>query len=63
MKAAYRYVGKKGVSYVPYQGEKLYNVLLEEYGSMNVQGIICETLHPANPVAIYVLKNLNPRLQ
>jgi len=57
MKAAYRFVGhQKGVSYVPYQGEKLYNVLLEEYETMNVHGMICETLHPANPVAIYMKK-------
>ena len=41
----------KGVSFVPYQGEKLYNVLLEEYGIMNVHGMVCETLHPVNPVA------------
>jgi alpha-tubulin suppressor-like RCC1 family protein len=64
MKAAYRFVGhQKGFSYVPYQGEKLYNVLLEEYGTMNVHGMICETLHPANPVAIYYMKKLKQCLQ
>jgi hypothetical protein len=51
MKCAYRLVGINGVSLVPSQKEKLYNVLLEEYGTMNVQGLICETLHPSNPVA------------
>ena len=56
MIAAYRMVGQKGVSLTPYQGDKLYNVLLEEYGSMNVNGMICETLHPSNPVAKFFLK-------
>ena len=52
MTSAQRLVGHyKGVSFVPYRGEKLYNVLLEEYGIMNVHGMICETLHPVNPVA------------
>ncbi len=52
MKAAQRLVGKhKGISFIPYCGEKLYNVLLEEYGKMNVHGMICETLHPMNPIA------------
>jgi hypothetical protein len=44
-------VGHPGVSYIPYSGEKLYNVLLEEEGRMNVHGMICETLDPANPIA------------
>jgi len=56
MKCAYRFVGQKGVSLVPYQKEKLYNVLLEEYGTMNVQGMICETLHPTNPVAKFYME-------
>ena len=55
MTAAFRLVGIKGVSLVPYQKDKLYNVLLHEYGKMNVQGMICETLDPSNPVAkIYI---------
>jgi hypothetical protein len=45
------FVGKiAGASYVPYDGRKLYNVLLEESGRMNVQGMICETLNPTNPI-------------
>jgi hypothetical protein len=44
-------VGHPGVSYVPYHGEKLYNVLLEEEGRMNIHGMICETLDPSNPIA------------
>ncbi len=51
MKAAHRFVGQKGVSFIPYEGGKLYNVLLGVYGAMNVNGMICETLHPVNPVA------------
>ena len=59
MKAAQRLVGKyKGISFVPYQGEKLYNVLLEDYGRMSVHGMLCETLHPANPIAKLFLKNI-----
>ena len=56
MKAAYLFVGKKGVSFVPNEKEKLYNVLLEDYDTMNVHGLICETLHPTNPVAKHFLK-------
>ena len=52
MRAAQRLVGKHdGVSLVHYEGEKLYNVLLHNYGSMNVNGMICETLHPLNPIS------------
>jgi hypothetical protein len=52
LKAAYRLVEThKGVSLVPYEGQLLFNVLLEEYGLMNVQGLMCETLHPLNPMA------------
>lgn len=52
LKAAYRLIDMhKGVSLVPYEGQLLFNVLLEEYGLMNVQGLMCETLHPMNPMA------------
>ena len=52
LKAAHRFVKHhKGFTYVHYKGEKLYNVLLNEYGTMNVQGMICETLDPSNPMA------------
>jgi hypothetical protein len=44
-------VGIPGVSLTPYHHEKLYNVLLDTEGRMNVQGMICETLDPANPIA------------
>jgi hypothetical protein len=35
----------------PYHDEPLYNVLLEEYSCMNVQGLICETLNPECGIA------------
>jgi|LauGreDrversion2_3_1035106.scaffolds.fasta_scaffold34475_2 hypothetical protein len=39
-----------GVS-IPYEGQLLYNVLLDHYGTMTVNGMIAETLHPNNIVA------------
>ena len=52
MKSAQRFVGKfVGVTLIPYQEEKLYNVLLEDYGKMSIHGMMCETLHPTNPIA------------
>ena len=39
------------VSKVPYNGQVLYNVLLEEHDKMVVNNLICETLHPENYVA------------
>ena len=36
---------------VKYNGEVLYNVLLEKHGRMNVNGMVCETLHPDNIIA------------
>ena len=52
LKAAYRLSENyKGVSLVPYRGQLLFNLLLEDYGLMNIQGMLCETLHPMNPMA------------
>ena len=39
------------VKKVKYNGEILFNVLLENYGRMNVNGLVCETLHPENIIA------------
>jgi hypothetical protein len=39
------------VKKVKYNGELLYNVLLENHGSMQVNNLICETLHPDNLIA------------
>jgi hypothetical protein len=54
LKAAYRLAEQyKGVTLVPYQGQLLFNVLLEDYYIMNIHGLLCETLHPVNPMAKY----------
>jgi hypothetical protein len=45
-------IGKLNNVYkVNYDGNVLYNVLMENYDTMNVNNIICETLHPENPIA------------
>ena len=35
-----------GVKKVKYEGEVLYNILLENHDKMVVNNLICETLHP-----------------
>jgi hypothetical protein len=42
----------------PYEGEPLYNVLLEEHSVMNIHGLICETLHPTSVIAKFHSKSL-----
>lgn len=47
---------EKKVTKVKYNGEILYNVLLETYEKMLVNNLICETLHPDNKIAeLYTL--------
>ena len=41
----------ENVTFVPYNGETLYNVLLKQYDTMNINNMKCETLHPANIMA------------
>uniref|UniRef100_A0A6C0IIT7 Hedgehog/Intein (Hint) domain-containing protein n=1 Tax=viral metagenome TaxID=1070528 RepID=A0A6C0IIT7_9ZZZZ len=41
----------KDIKKVQYNGEILFNVLLENYGRMNINGLTCETLHPENIIA------------
>ena len=36
---------------IPYKGEVLYNVLMEEHEKLVVNNLICETLHPNNKIA------------
>ena len=51
----------ENVKYMDYNGETLYNVLLEEHDKMIVNNLICETLHPNNPVAqVYRALNALP---
>ena len=39
------------VKKVKYNGEILYNVLLEEHGQMRINNLLCETLHPDSSIA------------
>jgi hypothetical protein len=49
---AYRFLDfSSDVRKVKYNGEVLYNVLLEEHGTMVINNITCETLHPKNIIA------------
>ena len=61
MKTAESLIGKGGVE-VPYQNQYLYNVLLKTHEKMNVNGLICETLYPKNPIAKYFLPNFDQGL-
>jgi hypothetical protein len=52
MVPAYRFLNVSSeVKKVKYNGEILYNVLLADYGRMEVNNMICETLHPENMIA------------
>ena len=44
---------------VPYNGETLYNVLLEKHDKVNVNNLLCETLHPKNNIAKLYTNNFN----
>jgi len=47
---------------IPYKGEVLYNVLMEEHDKLVVNNLICETLHPKNKIAkLYMTKINNPQ--
>jgi surface protein len=49
---AHRFVDKfKNVVNVKYNDEYLYNILMKEHSVMNINNMICETLHPNNIVA------------
>jgi len=46
------FIGKfENVYKVKYDGEILYNVLMENYDKMIVNNLLCETLHPENHIA------------
>jgi uncharacterized membrane protein len=62
---AYRFLDYSDkVKKVKYSGEILYNVLLAEYGTINVNNLMCETLHPDNIIAKLYMRELKeqPRL-
>jgi hypothetical protein len=49
---AYKFIHAfHGVHKVEYTGEILYNVLMDDYYTMDVNNLICETLHPKNVIA------------
>jgi len=49
---AYRFLNfSRAVTKVKYTGQTLYNVLLDNYDRINVNNLICETLHPENIIA------------
>jgi len=56
---AKNFVGKvSGVTYVKYNGEILYNILMEDYSIIKANNLTCETLHPANMIAkLYTRKS------
>ena len=41
----------ENVTFVPYNGETLFNVLLKKHDKMMINNLICETLHPKNIMA------------
>jgi uncharacterized membrane protein len=52
MVPAYRFLDfSDQVKKVKYNGEVLYNVLLAQHGKMEVNNLVCETLHPDNIIA------------
>ena len=52
MAPAYRFLDYSDqVKKVKYTGEVLYNVLLAQYGRIEVNNLVCETLHPENIIA------------
>lgn len=58
MMEAYKFVGYfQNVTKIEYDGEVLYNILMEKYDRIRVNNLICETLHPENTIAkIYTNK-------
>ena len=60
------FIGKfENVKKIKYNGEVLYNVLMEEHDKMMVNNLVCETLNPENTVAqLYkILQTLTPEKQ
>ena len=47
-----------GVDIIPYHGETMYNILLDSYSRIEVNNLICETLHP-NHILGLLYSNMN----
>ena len=50
----------KNVKFIPYMGETLYNVLLENHDIMMINNLICETLNPKNIMAKIINSDVSP---
>ena len=60
MVEAYNFVGQfDGVKNIEYNGDILYNVLLEQPFAVKVNNLICETLHPKNLIAKLYTSNMS----
>ena len=52
----------ENVTFVPYNGETLFNVLLKKHDNMMINNLICETLHPKNIAAkISTIKDIKKK--
>ena len=52
MMEAHKFIGHYDkITLVRYNGETLYNILMEKYDVVKVNNILCETLHPENIIA------------
>jgi len=61
---AFEFINKyDNVKKIKYNGETLYNVLLENHDTILVNNMICETLHPSNPIAKLYNELLNCNLE
>ena len=49
----------ENVNFIPYNGETLYNVLLDKHDKMMINNLICETLSPKNIMAKIINSNLS----
>jgi len=62
-KAQYFLSQFKSVKRIPYHGEIIYNILLEDYSFVKVNNLICETLHPRNIIAKLYNSNLSKEMK
>jgi len=57
---AYKFIGHfDNITKIHYNGDILYNILMEKYDTINVNNLICETLHPNNIIAKLFTSNLS----
>ena len=51
-KQAHQLLSNQKVNKIPYNGDVLYNILLEKHHYIKVENMLAETLHPNNPIAL-----------